>query len=485
MKKPCTTTQLLSVQYFKFEIKIVSNPPVLTTHFIISKKMDLGPLASEPEEEKNEESGEASLISGLRRNSGSYLAARQNENATEEQRERNVRPRVNEAAAATGATINFGLLPIDRSLSSHPVTTKTNPITIQQLMLPEHNLIPRQTRMDLQLLRVIANNNNNNNNFGPARVYGASRNTRNQSSNVNYSRLFLCRVVNKSEGNQLIYLMEARNSNNILWRRNPQLRDDGTVSIGAYFRILSPSPIKKLMANDIPLLETRFPAIVMGNAKGHKNIPVQVSIAGNESKAFVLTDCLLDVISSTPEETKCSGLFCDKQRIHEILDGNQGCGCYSMLSRRSNIVMDHSIHITNNNTGWECFVERFSSNRFSMFYQSGTFPSSLQSMALQMTDEYFKLTGCISDVVTKVNENGGWTVVGWYKRGMIDDKSMVNDSASRTNNNTTANETQVESGNLNYHICQIRPTKCETYENNQMGAHLFGLKYDMSNLSNN
>ena len=148
-------------------------------------------------------------------------------------------------------------------------------------------------------------------------------------------------------------------------------------------------------------------------------------------------------------------------------------------------MMDHSIHITNNKTGWECFVERFSSNRFSMFYQSGIFPSSLQSMALLMTEEYFNLTDCVADVVTKVNENGGWTVVGWYKRGMIDDKSMVNDSASRTNNNATANETQVESGNLNYHICQIRPTKCETYENNQMGAHLFGLKYDMSNLSNN
>ena len=163
------------------------------------------------------------ITSGLRRNSGSFLVARSNKNATEEQRERNVCPRVEEtaAAAATGASINFGLLPIDRSLSSHPVTTKTKSITIQQLMIPDHNLIPQQTRMDLQLLCVITNSSNNNNNFGLARVYGASRNTRNQTSNINYSHLFLCRVVNKSKGNQLIYLLEARNSNNILWRRNP------------------------------------------------------------------------------------------------------------------------------------------------------------------------------------------------------------------------------------------------------------------------
>ena len=82
------------------------------------------------------------------------------------------------------------LLPIDRSLVTHAMNVKTNMITIETLMKEDQNKIPRQTKIDLQLLRIIANNRNMTTNLGPARVYGAYKNTRNQSSNVNYSRLF-------------------------------------------------------------------------------------------------------------------------------------------------------------------------------------------------------------------------------------------------------------------------------------------------------
>lgn len=157
---------------------------------------------------------------------------------------------------------------------------------------------------------------------------------------MQYSRLFLCRVVND---NDLVYLIESKNKNNNLWKRNPQYCDDGAITIGSYFRILSPSPITNLMASDIPMLETRFPVIVMGNNTGLVNIPVNVGISANKSKAFVLKGCQIKIISSTPEETKCSGLFCDKQRIHKIVENNQGCGCYAMLSHRSNLIMDHSM----------------------------------------------------------------------------------------------------------------------------------------------
>ena len=71
-----------------------------------------------------------------------------------------------------------------------------------------------------------------------------------------------------------------------------------------------------MMSNEIPMIETRFPAIMMGNPSSLRNILVDLSLSGNSSKAFVLTGCKIEVHSSTPEMTQCSGLFCDKQRIH-------------------------------------------------------------------------------------------------------------------------------------------------------------------------
>lgn len=374
------------------------------------------------------------------------------------------------------------LEPRDDQLRRSAMITRTSPVTIEQLLAEDPSTVPRNTRIDLQLMRVIANNNTGNN-LGPARVYGAARNNRNTSSNVNYSRLFLFRVVSADEGNIMVYLMESRNSNNNLWKRNPAYRDNGVITVGTIVRILSPAPIRNMMANDIPMLETRFPAIVMKHPMEFNNIRVNEGIPGNESKAFVFNGCDISIISSTPEETRCSGLFCDKQRVHEIMERTQGCGCYSMLSRRSNMVMDHSLQIDHNDSGWNCFVEKFSSNKFSDFYLSGTFPSNLRADALQMTDEYWNMIDAIEEVVNDVNDNGGWTVIGWYKRGLINDQSMVSDETNNIRNNNTQNENQVANGLINYHICVLRPSNNGYFTAyHTLKQRLERKKYQMSNL---
>ena len=53
-----------------------------------------------------------------------------------------------------------------------------------------------------------------------------------------------------------------------------------------------------------------------------------------------------------------------------------------------------------------------------------------------MSEEYFDIEDAIRNVVELVNNNGGWTVVGWYKRGKINDQSMDNDSNQSNNRNT-------------------------------------------------
>ena len=90
----------------------------------------------------------------------------------------------------------------------------------------KHEEIPRKTRIDLFLVRIIANASTGSS-LGPVRIYGIYQSYRNDSNKINYSRLLLCKVVGESENQTLVYMMESRNTNKNLWNKNTQLRDDG------------------------------------------------------------------------------------------------------------------------------------------------------------------------------------------------------------------------------------------------------------------
>eukprot|EP00957_Ditylum_brightwellii_P176620 13452479-Ditylum_brightwellii.AAC.1 len=172
-----------------------------------------------------------------------------------------------------------------------------------------------------------------------------------------YSCLFLYKVFLHEENQHLFYLMEGLNSNNELWNCNTQLWNDGTISI-----------------------------------------------------AFVKDSTTLIIHSTNPEETKCSGLFCDEQHDHKIAHQKSGCGCYTTLSQRSIIAFDHwmiikkdLLHIT---------MENFSSSNFSSYYLSECLPGSICLSVLQMTPALFDMINSIENVVEYVNANGGWTVIG-------------------------------------------------------------------------
>ena len=94
-----------------------------------------------------------------------------------------------------------------------------------------------------------------------------------------------------------------------------------------------------------------------------------------------------------------------------------------------------------------------------------------------MTQEYFDIEEAIADVIGFVNENGGWTVIGWYKRGVITDKSLLEVPPSNVVS------TEVASGLINYHIVQLLPTKKEFVQKDQdLYLQLHQKKYDTSQM---
>ena len=84
---------------------------------------------------------------------------------------------------------------------------------------------------------------------------------------------------------------------------------------------------------------------VMKRAGGTLQINMDMSITTNVTRCFVKNnvDVDVDVLSTDVHTTKCSGLFCDRQRSMEIIRGNRSCGCYSMNIRVSSIALLHHV----------------------------------------------------------------------------------------------------------------------------------------------
>lgn len=367
--------------------------------------------------------------------------------------------------------------PVDTNVTQKLCLNRLSRVSLSEL-LSENGIQDNTKFMDLQLLRMVSPVNIPG--VNGAYTYASNRNrNRNTGGQTNYTRLFLCRVYSDKEGDKLIYLMETKTQNKELWKLNPNLRDNGVLSIGTVFRILAPRPIDQLMYGDIPLVVTKFKAVLMKLPPIFPNIPVELGILGDVSLAFCVVGATLKLTGLTPVQTDCSGLLCDKARVLEWSGTERGCGCYSMHHRRSNIAFQFDIEVTDQN-GNVFTMSNFSSHKFMKLFLSNSLNPNVMLQRLQFTPEFFDLMDSATTIVDAINILCGFIIIGWYKRGVINDRLLVSNNNDRRQQNEAV---QVDNGEINYHFCQILPTDADFLNPNTInGSWLNSKKFDVSRL---
>ena len=130
--------------------------------------------------------------------------------------------------------------------------------------------------------------------------------------------------------------------------------------------------------------------------------------------------------------------------------------------------------------------KNFSCTKFNLCYLTNRIPPTVRkSSRSQALNIYWELEIAIDDVVEFVNNNGDWTVVGWYKRGSIKDRSLIESSTSNNSSNSNEDAT-VGSGHLNFHVVELTPTNQQLLDKNTLlGAELNELKFDVLRLTQN
>lgn len=389
--------------------------------------------------------------------------------------------------------------PIDINLNNHVVfsSARFQEITLTDLERTDAIRFRLNFKfIDLQLLRIITSSHQNG-----ANIYSNRRGStgaRNIASNqTRFSRLFLFRSYSSNNpqiSSKLVYMMEARNENVNLWNKNTAHRDNGTISIGCFIRVVSPLPIKSWMRGDIPILRSQFPCIALNFPARLDTIAINDEITSNESYAFVWNNALVHVDYTAPMKTSCTGELCDRQRVNDWLNV-KGCGCYGMLPNSSSLVMQHAIRISTFLND-DLTLDDFSSMRFMELYMRGKLPGTCKLYMLQMTNAGIGMYESIENCIQLINNNGGFTVTGWYKRGSINDKGLIappstnsngttnNSGSSNSNyNNNNAEVVQVDASDISYHVISIIPTNRDFLDNTKdLAIQLNALKFDAANI---
>ena len=182
-----------------------------------------------------------------------------------------------------------------------------------------------------------------------------------------------------------------------------------------------------------------------------------------------MNNCKIIVDSIDIVETTCFGHFCDKQRSAELIKNGKPCGCYQMRGMHSKLSILHRIKMSNfDNTIADVVMDDFSSLKFSLLYMTEYFPHTTKRIIFDGTDELDELYECIDKVLSFYNGNGGFTVIGWYKRGEINDTSISEEKQPE----------KISSSILGYHFVSIYPTHYiaeHAYETEEMKFNVLNI----------
>ena len=171
---------------------------------------------------------------------------------------------------------------------------------------------------------------------------------------------------------------------------------------------------------------------------------------------FLYNDVEIKLCDMLVKDTTCVGRYCDKNRIYR--DGNilRKCSCYqSATSRTGKVVVILGMEITLDN-GTLIHIQDYCSHWFSETY---LFQTPLHQGYRETHFQYGSgddFYDCAEEVIDYISNNGGWRIIGWAKKGMVEDTN-----AQQQQNGFNQERPMIRAGNLKYNIARIEPMRPE------------------------
>jgi hypothetical protein len=216
------------------------------------------------------------------------------------------------------------------------------------------------------------------------------------------------------------------------------------VGVGDIFAIIEPDQVVRSLQGDLPLINTSKALYPLLNSGFASVVPLVVPEVGKQ-RYFYLKKVSVELSKVEAVRASCNGTLCDHQ--NPILRTGS-CGCL-YYNRTCSIVLDMTVTFkTTDSNGYEnqYSVPHFRSWRTSQVFIHPTAMTADSAVFLEHTREIRNVAANIKNIV---NQNEGWTIVGWYRKGEIVDASAEpNDAGS-----------EITSDNHPIHVSYLYPTK--------------------------
>lgn len=269
-----------------------------------------------------------------------------------------------------------------------------------------------------------------------------------------YKRNFMFRDVACPNGTVFSIMEGFIGSSNKIFRTNPG-KGMNAITIGDYMFLHGMEKVENFMNGDVPILEiynvgTLLEENVHLNPEV-KEVRINFSIESNHTLSFLLRNQKLRVDQTIWMKTMCGGITCDRQCIKEREERGNGCGCYCNTSG-SSLIFGHKVALEKSDSTRDKEVHMkamFSSLKFSRYYLNMNQYQSFKDLTiLDRPDMMIPVKKAVSKFVRYVNDHGGFTVTGWYKRGVQTD--IMDNETSMTDS--------LQSTDIRFHFIEIKPT---------------------------
>ena len=208
--------------------------------------------------------------------------------------------------------------------------------------------------------------------------------------------------------------------------------------IGDVLWLEEPQPVQQCLGSThyVPVVEgerTVFP-VSLDIGKTVPSIELSEPEEG-ETKYFAqhkVTKLKVGAVSAV--RASCTGKTCDRQGPSATKDSR--CGCIYMTRNSKAVVMSVSLSIpvkaTFNKTGVE-IIENFRSWRFTNLF---VHPDCWVLFKGENRRHQKLLQDAVTNIVNLVNKKGGWTYIGWLRKGKTSDSSDANSGWNFASENT-------------------------------------------------
>ena len=236
---------------------------------------------------------------------------------------------------------------------------------------------------------------------------------------------------------------------------------------GAMLLLVNPPGTDKFLANgSTPIISPQRPAAVINS---RFTLPLKhIVTEGTDINGFIMNDCSVSVLSFQVRNTKCGGNMCDRQQ--ETIGK---CACYQMTNRSGNVVVSIEVRVTlhDGNTFNTVFQSKWFLEKYIMTAPLPAGTRAINFEDYEVEDRFFNALESVTEYVNRVCR---FRVIGWVKRGEVQDQGVDQPSNGLPHNTSRV---MVQSGTINHHI-----TRLDAMQPDQVDINLLNqMKFDVVN----